>query len=158
MPATPAAVREWVERFPGEEVQVAVEACTGWLFVWAALVETGAVPHLAEPAETSALRGPKRRPETDRADARLLRTLLVEGRLPEAWIPPEHLRRWRTRTRLRKPLVDDRTAWLQRIQAKLFHHGVSGTRTSCSSSAAGSSSTGSACPPTPASGSRSRRR
>ena len=30
--ATPAAVRKWVGRFPGEEIHVAVEACTGWLF------------------------------------------------------------------------------------------------------------------------------
>ena len=127
MPATPEAVRGWVERFPDEEVHVAVEACTGWLFVCETLVAAGAVPHLAEPAETSAKRGRKRRAKTDRADARWLRTLLGEGRLPEAWIPPEHLRRWRTRTRLRKTLVDDRTAWLQRIQATLFHHGVSGT-------------------------------
>jgi transposase len=37
------------------------------------------------------------------------------------------VRRWRTRTRLRTTLVDERTAWLQRIQATLFHHGVSGT-------------------------------
>jgi transposase len=86
----------------------------------------GAVPHLAEPAETSALRGKKRRAKTDREDARWLRTLLCEGRLPEAWIPPAHVREWRTRTRLRKTLVDERTAWLQRIQATLFHHGISG--------------------------------
>jgi len=46
--------------------------------------------------------------------------------LPEAWIPPEHVRQWRTRTRLRKTLVDERTAWVQRIRATLFHHGVSG--------------------------------
>lgn len=127
IPATPAAVGEWVERFGGEEVHVAVEACTGWLFVCEALVAAGAVPHLAEPTETAALRGKKRRAKTDREDARHLRTLLCEGRLPEAWIPPEHVRRWRTRTRLRKTLVDERTAWLQRIQATLFHHGVSGT-------------------------------
>src|SRR5215208_6238277 len=128
MPATRAAVRGWVKRLGGEdEIHVAVEACTGWLFVCESLVEAGAVPHLAEPAETSALRGPKRRAKTDRADARWLRTLLGEGRLPEAWIPPEHVRRWCTRTRLRKTLVDERTAWLQRIQATLFHHGVSGT-------------------------------
>lgn len=127
IPATPVAVRGWVERFPGEQVEVAVEACTGWLFVYEALTAAGAVTHLAEPAETAARRGTKRRAKTDRSDARHLRTLLCEGRLPEAWIPPEHLRRWRTRTRLRKTLVDERTAWLQRIQATLFHHGVSGT-------------------------------
>ncbi|MCA1698458.1 MAG: IS110 family transposase [Actinobacteria bacterium] len=126
IPSTPAAVGDWVGRFPGREIHVAVEAGTGWLFVCEALSEAGAVAHLAEPAETSALRGPKRRAKTDREDARWLRTLLAEGRLPEAWIPPAHMREWRTRTRLRKTLVDERTAWLQRVQATLFHHGVSG--------------------------------
>lgn len=126
IPASPEAVAGWVTRFAGEEIHVAVEAGTGWLFVCEALVEAGASPHLAEPAETSALRGPKRRAKTDREDARWLRTLLAEGRLPGAWIPPAHGREWRTRTRLRKTLVDERTAWLVRVQATLFHHGVSG--------------------------------
>jgi hypothetical protein len=36
------------------------------------------------------------------------------------------VREWRTRTRLRKTLVDERTGWLQRIQATLFHHGIGG--------------------------------
>jgi transposase len=124
--AEPDAVRRWVGRFGGREVHVAVEACTGWLFVCEAVGEAGAVAHLAEPAETSALRGSKRRAKTDRADARWLRQLLAEGRLPEAWIPPAHVREWRTRGRLRKTLIDKRTAWLQRVQATLFHHGVRG--------------------------------
>jgi transposase len=55
--ATPAAVRRWTERLEGRETHVAVEACTGWLFVCDALVAAGAVPHLAEPVETRALRG-----------------------------------------------------------------------------------------------------
>jgi transposase len=118
------AVGEWVGRFAGERVEVAVEACTGWLFVYEALAGAGVVVHLAEPAEASALRGKKRRAKTDRADARWLRTLLVEGRLPEAWIPPAHVREWRTQTRLRKTLIDERTCWVQRIQATLFHHGI----------------------------------
>jgi hypothetical protein len=70
--------------------------------------------------------GKKRRAKTDREDARWLRTLLCEGRLPEAWIPPAHVREWRTRARLRKTLVDERTTWLKRVQATLFHHGISG--------------------------------
>jgi transposase len=53
-----------------------------------------------------------------------LRELLCQGRLPEAWLPPSHVCEWRTRTRLRKRLVDERTEWLQRIRATLFHHGV----------------------------------
>src|SRR5215217_3923936 len=152
--ATPEAVRRWAARFAGKEVHVAVEACTGWLFVCEALVEAGAIPHLAEPVETSALRGRKRRAKTDREDARWLRTLLCDGRLPEAWIPPAHVREWRTRARLRKTLVDERTRWLVRVQATLFHDGVGG----CAGQAARApraarSSPGSSCPRRPGSGS-----
>jgi Transposase len=86
----------------------------------------GAIAHLAEPVETSALRGRKRRAKTDRADARWLRELLVQGRLPEAWAPPEHVRQWRSRARLRNTLVAERTSWTQRIRATLYHHGVAG--------------------------------
>jgi transposase len=118
--STRAAVSDWVGRFPEQ----AVEACTGWLFVCEALAQAGARPHLAEPAETSARRGRKRRAKTDRADACHLRELLCQGRLPESWLPPAHVCEWRTRTRLRKTLVDERTQWLQRIRATLFQHGV----------------------------------
>ena len=109
-----AAVEQWVGRFPGRVAHVAVEACTGWLFVCRALERTGAVAHLAEPVETSALRGRKRRAKTDRADAKWLRQLLCEGRLPESWCPPEHVRQWRSRTRLRNTLLAERTGWIQR--------------------------------------------
>src|SRR3954466_1552424 len=125
--ASPAAVSLWTERVGGREVHVAVEACTGWLFVCDALVAAGATPLLAEPVETRALRGRKRRAKTDREDARWLRELLADGRLPEAWIPPEHVRQWRSRARMRHTLIDERTAWMQSIQATLYHHGVSGT-------------------------------
>ena len=124
--STPAAVEQWVARFPGREVHVAVEACTGWLFVCRALERVGAVAHLAEPVETSALRGRKRRAKTDRADAKWLRQLLCEGRLPESWCPPEHVRQWRSRARLRNVLLAERTGWIQRIRATLYHHGVAG--------------------------------
>ena len=122
--STPAAVEEWVAGFAGRVVHVAVEACTGWLFVSRALDRCGAIAHLAEPVETSALRGRKRRAKTDRADARWLRQLLCEGRLPEAWLPPEHVRQWRSRARLRNTLVAERTSWTERIRATLYHHGV----------------------------------
>ncbi|MGZ6880986.1 MAG: IS110 family RNA-guided transposase [Mycobacteriaceae bacterium] len=124
--STPAAVEQWVERFPGREIHVGVEACTGWLFVCRALERTGAVAHLAEPVETSALRGRKRRAKTDRADAKWLRQLLCEGRLPESWCPPEHVRQWRSRARLRNTLLAERTSWIQRIRATLYHHGIAG--------------------------------
>jgi Transposase len=80
IPATPAGVQEWVGRFPGRVVHVAMEACTGWLFVCQAVQRAGAVAHLAETVETRALRGRKRRAKTDRQDALWLRELLAEGR------------------------------------------------------------------------------
>ena len=144
--ATPEAVASGLARFAGSEVDVAVEACTGWLFVCEALAGAGAVAHLAEPVETSALRGRKRRAKTDREDARWLRALLCDGRLPEAWIPPAHVREWRTRARLRKTLVDERTHWLQRIQATLFHHGVSGAPDKLLSAEGREFLAGSSCP------------
>lgn len=67
-----------------KEVHVALEACTGWHFVTRALEGAGAAPQRAEVAETRARRGPKRRAKTDRSDARWLRTVFGEGRLPEA--------------------------------------------------------------------------
>jgi transposase len=67
---------------------------------------------------------PKRRAKTDRTDARLLRELLEQGRLPSSWIPPAWILDLRTTVRLRKRLVDQRTAWQQRIHAVLFHQGL----------------------------------
>jgi transposase len=83
------------------------------------------VPHLAETVETRALRGRERRAKTDRQDALWLRELLAEGRLPEAWIAPEHVRQWRSRLHLRRALIDERTQWLLRVRSVLYHHGQS---------------------------------
>ncbi|MCA1679221.1 MAG: IS110 family transposase, partial [Actinobacteria bacterium] len=115
-------------RFEGSELEVALEATTGWRFVVEELAAVGAVAHLAEPAQTSALRGNKKRAKTDRADARHLRELLLAGRLPESWIPPDHLLDLRARVRLRHALVNQRGEWAQRIQAVLYHHGCPARR------------------------------
>ncbi len=101
-----------------------MEATTGWRFVVEELDAVGAVAHLAEPAQASALRGNKKRAKTDRADARHLRELLMTGRLPESWIAPAHLLDLRAQVRLRHALVDQRGEWLQRVQAVLYHHGL----------------------------------
>jgi transposase len=122
-PATRTKLRVWLRHLHGKEAAFALEATTGWRFVVEELEAAGVEAHLAEPADTSALRGPKRRAKTDRADARLLRELLQTGRLPESWIPPEHIQELRSLVRLRKTLLDERTAWQHRIQAQLFHHG-----------------------------------
>src|SRR6266699_7228615 len=123
-PATRLELRAWLEQFHPQPGGFALEATTGWRFVAEELERAGFRAHLAEPADTRALRGPKRRAKTDRTDAHHLRDLLLAGTLPESWIPPAHLADLRTRVRLRKALLDERTAWRQRIHAVLFHHGL----------------------------------
>jgi transposase len=91
VPAHREAVRRFFERFRGRELEVALEATTGWRFVVEELRAVGAGVHPAEPAETSVRRGPKKRAKSDRADARHLRELLMIARVPESWIPPDHL-------------------------------------------------------------------
>ena len=125
VPADRDHLRAWLERFAGaQQVAFALEGCTGWRYVVEELGRAGIAAHLAEPADTAALRGPKRRAKTDRADARHLRELLLAGRLPESWIPPAHVLEARATIRLYKDLLDERTAWYQRVHATLFHHGV----------------------------------
>jgi transposase len=123
-PADRASVRRFLGRFSGRELEVALEATTGWRFVVEELRRVGARVHLAEPAETSGLRGPKKRAKTDWADARHLRELLMIERLPESWIPPDHILDLRARVRLRHTISHQRCEWQQRIQSVLYHHGV----------------------------------
>jgi transposase len=87
-PADRMTVRKFLARFDGAELEVALEATTGWRFGVEEIQRVGAEAHLAEPAETSGLKGKKQRAKTDWADARHLRELLLIARLPESWIAP----------------------------------------------------------------------
>jgi transposase len=127
-PANREHLRVWLEQFTGRPAAFALEGCTGWRYVVEELKRAGVEAYLAEPADTSAARGPKRRAKTDQADARHLRELLAAGRLPESWIPPTHVLEVRTLVRCYKALTDEHTAWLQRVHATLFHHGVPAER------------------------------
>jgi transposase len=123
-PATRKRLRGWLgEQCPEGDAEFALEGCTGWRYVVEELAAAGVVAHLGDPAEIAGLRGPKKRAKTDRADARLLRTLLVEGRFPESWVAPAHVLEVRTLGRLYCTLMDERRAWQQRIHAQLFHQG-----------------------------------
>jgi len=123
-PAARVDVRAWLERFAGRQAEFALEGTTGWRFVVEEIERAGHRAHLADPAETAAKRGRKRRAKTDNADCDLQLRLLLAGELPESWIPPAHILELRTLVRLRKTLIDQRTAWQQRIHAQLFHQGV----------------------------------
>ena len=123
-PAARADVRAWLVQFAGCEAEFALEGTTGWRFVVEEIKRAGHHAHLADPAETAAKRGRKRRAKTDNADCDLQLRLLLAGELPESWIPPAQILELRTRVRMRKTLIDQRTAWQQRVHAQLFHQGV----------------------------------
>jgi transposase len=123
-PATRKTLRSWLaEHCPDGDGEFALEGCTGWRYVSEELAVAGAGVHLGDPAEIATLRGPKKRAKTDRADAKLVRTLLMEGRFPESWVPPAHVVEIRTLGRLYCALMEERRGWQQRIHAQLFHQG-----------------------------------
>jgi Transposase len=109
-PAARAELRAWLRQFAGCEAEFALEGTTGWRFVVEEIERAGHHAHVADPAETATKRGRKRRAKTDSADCDLELRLLLAGELPESWIPPAHMLELRTRVRMRKTLIDQRTA------------------------------------------------
>src|SRR4051794_41774446 len=66
-PADREHLADWLTRFDpatGGPVAFAMEGCTGWRYIADEMAKAGVIPHLAEPADTSVLRGPKRRGQT----------------------------------------------------------------------------------------------
>jgi transposase len=124
-PADREHLAGWLSRFAGVNgAAFAMEGCTGWRYVAEEMRNAGVEPHLAEPADTSALRGPKRRAKTDKADAQLLRELLATGRVPECYVPPSQVLEWRALLELHHDLRVEHTGWAQGIHATCFHQGT----------------------------------
>jgi transposase len=123
-PADREHLRAWLARFAGRDGDLAMEGCTGWRYVAEEVAAAGLRPRVADPAELAALRGRRRHAKTDRADARFAREQLQAGRLPECWIPPPHILEYRALLQAYHDLRADHTAWVQRIQAVLFHQGA----------------------------------
>ena len=124
-PADRGHLRAWLARFAGRgDVAFAVEGCTGWRYVTGELAAAGIAAHVAEPADTAALRGRKRHAKTDKTDSAHLRRLLAEGRLPECWIPPAQILEYRALLETYHDLRREHTAWVQRIHAVFFHQGA----------------------------------
>jgi transposase len=88
------------------------------------LSRAGVRAQLAEPADTAAARGRKKRAKTDRTDAKLLRELLIEDRVPQCWIPPTSVLETRALLELYHDLRREHTAWAQRVHAVFFHQGA----------------------------------
>jgi transposase len=60
----------WADGWRGRVGVVAIEATTGWRWVWRELVALGFEVRLAEPLQARALLGRRRSAKTDRLDAR----------------------------------------------------------------------------------------
>jgi transposase len=116
---------EWAIEWRGKLAAVAIEATTGWRWVARELQRHGFDVHLVDPGRASALQGRRRRPKTDRLDARWLALLLARELLSEceSWLPSAEIQRLRDQTRLRKTLAGERTGWAQRLHALLTHEG-----------------------------------
>lgn len=124
-PADRERLAGWLTRFDtSTSAAFALEGCTGWRYVVEEMHKAGVHPHLAEPADTAALRGPKRRAKTDKADAKHLRELLETGRLPECYIPPPQVLEWRAMLELYSDLRVEHSGWAQRVHATCFHQGT----------------------------------
>jgi transposase len=123
-PADREHLRGWLTRFAGQDgVAFALEGCTGWRYVAEELAAAGVAVHLAEPADTAFARGRKRHAKTDRTDARPLRQLLCEDRIPECWFPPARVLECRALLETYHDLRREHTAWVQRVHAVFFHQG-----------------------------------
>jgi transposase len=125
LPADRPHLAAWLTRFAGvPDVAFTFEAGTGWRYVAEEITRAGmrAVP--AQPADTAALRGKRRKAKTDRADAQLLREALGAGRIPQCYLPPSHVLECRALLETYQDLRREHTAWIQRAHAVLFHHGV----------------------------------
>jgi transposase len=122
-PATRVELADWATRWQGKLDAVAIEATTGWRWVWRELAAHGVDVRLVDSVEARARRGKRKRAKTDRLDARWLCFLLAKQMLPEAWLPPAEIQQLRDQTRHRKALVDDRTRWAQRLHALLTQEG-----------------------------------
>jgi transposase len=121
--ASREALVAWLQKWDGKLEAVALEATTGWRWVARELQSRGIAVQLTDAGQASALRGQRKRAETDRLDARWLVMLLAREMLPAAWLAPEEIQRLRDKTRLRKALADDHTRWAQRLHAILVHEG-----------------------------------
>jgi transposase len=113
----------WARGWQDRVAAVALEATSGWRWIWRELQAAGIEVRLCDPGQALALKGRRRRPKTDRLDARWMALLLAKEMLPNAWLAPDDIQRLRDQTRLRQALRDDRTRWAQQLHAVLAHEG-----------------------------------
>src|SRR5260370_16478745 len=82
-PGARDAFRDWLGGFePGTDAHFALEGTTGWRFAVEEIQRMGFTAHLADPAELSERRGPKRPAKTAHPDSRPMVTPVPAAPLP----------------------------------------------------------------------------
>jgi len=112
------ALADWLRSW---QVTKAGMEATGdyWKPVFFLLESQGFDCDLYNAAQVKALPG---RPKTDRADSIWLAKIVERGMIASSFVPPEPIRKLRTRTRYRRHLTQARTAEKQRVE-KLLEDG-----------------------------------
>lgn len=111
----------FLEKLPRSS-DIALEACSSYYWLVAAMEQAGHRPRLAHPLEAKRRMGKSHK--TDKLDAQGLAILLRNGTLPEVWIPPAELRDQRELLRLRMQLTQQRTRWKNRIHGALIRYNL----------------------------------
>jgi transposase len=101
---------------------IAVEATGSWYWLVDELEAAGLDVRLVQPFAAKRMLGGGKK--TDALDARALATLLRNGTLPEAWIPPAKLRDLRNLVRCRLGLRDYQTGLKCRVLAAVNRYGL----------------------------------
>ncbi|KXA94948.1 hypothetical protein AKJ65_02955 [candidate division MSBL1 archaeon SCGC-AAA259E19] len=114
----PNSLEEIESFFSGiEGSEVALEASYYWEPVYDELEEMGFEAKLAHPRKTRVIADEKIKTDVRASEA--LAQLLRMGWLPEAYVPPAHIRELRELLRRRVSLVESRTKYKNKIQAEL---------------------------------------
>lgn len=110
---------DFAERYAGSDA--VLEATGNYFTVYDTLAEHVEVT-LANPLKLSWITESDQK--TDEIDAEKLAKLHRVDMVPESYVPPEEIRRYRELTRARQTLVQDRTKWKNEIHALLDRHGI----------------------------------
>ena len=117
-----ANLDEIAQKYAGGEA--AIEATSNYFTIYDTLDEYLDVT-LANPLKASWLGGQKQK--NDRVDAKKLARFLRMNEVPESYVPPEDLRKYRALARGRKKFMDKKTDFRNEVHALLDQQGITHT-------------------------------
>jgi len=112
----------FMEKYPKNHTEIAVESSTTGKYVAHLLRDNGFHIHLANPKQFKIIF--KSNKKTDRNDARNLAKALRMNELPESYLPTKDIDDLRTMIRYRRSLGEEITAIKNKVHAVLASHGI----------------------------------